>query len=438
MNGPSAWPPAQRRKPAAIFASLSGDDARPRLWRVIHACEYARDVLPTVEAQLAAGMRPYIVTPQGAGNAELYLSGRQQEQPRSLSLLRSWQDVRTWRKSILECDPENSADVVHAHSFASGMAAVRSIGGVVYDLEACIEELAISAGQCEPGSWMGRSFRVAEQFVVTRAATVVVHSSAMRNAARERGAAPENIFEIPHPIANDEIASGAELMRDIDALRAGSQSGEESVIIFAPHFASAANGEVSREQTAVLEGFALAARENANLRLIVETEAAESFCRTVDSASRLDVSERITVIDSTDSATAWQSADVVLAISQSIDDAVGAPGANQDPVLALARGKALLAGDTAQNRDATPEGRGCVWYEPGNSHDLARRLTFLARNPDFRRALGLAGRMYISDTRSMSAVGKKYQEAYQHAFSRRKSTGLGGGTVTLEPAANFG
>ena len=99
---------------------------RAKLWRVIHACEYARDVLNVVEGQVAVGMRPYIVTPQGAGTAELYLSGGKQDQPRSLSLLRSWQDVRNWRKSLLDCSPETSADLVHSHCFAAGMAAVPS------------------------------------------------------------------------------------------------------------------------------------------------------------------------------------------------------------------------------------------------------------------------------------------------------------------------
>src|SRR5215472_5287546 len=149
-------------------------DVRPRratarAWRVIHACEHARDVLPVVEGQVSAGMRPFIVTPQGAGTAELYLSSKRQEDQRSLSLLRSWQDVRNWRKSLLDCTPETSSDLVHAHSFAAGMAGVRSCPCVVYDLRGCIEEMAISAGLCEPGSWMGRSFRVAEQFVLSRA-----------------------------------------------------------------------------------------------------------------------------------------------------------------------------------------------------------------------------------------------------------------------------
>ncbi|MGZ7053840.1 MAG: hypothetical protein ACXVJ0_17400, partial [Candidatus Angelobacter sp.] len=121
---------------------------RTKAWRVIHACEYARDVLPVVEGQVAVGMRPFIVTPQGAGAAELYLSGRNQDQPRSLSLLRSWQDVRNWRKALLDCSPETTSDLVHAHCFAAGMAAVRSCSCVVYDLKACIEEMAISAGLC--------------------------------------------------------------------------------------------------------------------------------------------------------------------------------------------------------------------------------------------------------------------------------------------------
>ncbi len=147
--------PASRHG-AARHLQGGGPASRPRTaWRVIHACEYARDVLPVVEGQIAAGMRPYIVTPQGAGSAELYLARPNQEQARSFSLLRSWQDVRNWRKSILECDPETSADLVHAHAFAAGMAAVRSCGCVVYDLTGCIEELAIAAASLRTGQLDG-------------------------------------------------------------------------------------------------------------------------------------------------------------------------------------------------------------------------------------------------------------------------------------------
>src|SRR5215471_685390 len=73
---------------------VNAPKTRPRHWRVIHACENARDVLPVVEGQVLAGMRPFIVTPMGAGTAELYLAKRELEEPDGLSLLRAWQDVR--------------------------------------------------------------------------------------------------------------------------------------------------------------------------------------------------------------------------------------------------------------------------------------------------------------------------------------------------------
>src|ERR1051326_8190621 len=106
--------------------STYGESVRPKAWRVIHACEFARDVLPVVEGQVASGMRPYIVTPQGEGSAELYLSGHRQDQPRSLSLLRSWQDVRTWRKSIFDCDPENPPDSANTEAGWAALSAWRS------------------------------------------------------------------------------------------------------------------------------------------------------------------------------------------------------------------------------------------------------------------------------------------------------------------------
>src|SRR6478672_2235822 len=195
----SSFSTAQQREQSEGTGTLPRF-TKAKVWRVIHACEYARDVLPVVEGQVAVGMRPFIVTPQGAGTAELYLSGGNQDQPRSLSLLRSWQDVRNWRKSLLDCAPETTSDLVHAHCFAAGMAAVRSCGCVVYDFGACIEEMAISAGLVESGSWMGRSFRVAEQFILSRAAAVIVHSQGLKEAALERGAPPENIFLVPEPI----------------------------------------------------------------------------------------------------------------------------------------------------------------------------------------------------------------------------------------------
>lgn len=412
---------------------------RPRAWRVIHACEFARDVLPVVEGQVASGMRPYIVTPQGEGTAELYLSGRRQDQPRSLSLLRSWQDVRTWRKSILDCDPENSADIVHTHCFAAGMAAVRNIGGVVYDLRACIEELAMSAGQCEHGSWMGRSFRVAEQFVLARAGAVIVHSSGMRQAVLDRGAFSESVFLIPDPLPfADEPplvapASNENFLQHRFEIPAG------AVTFLVPQFATSSDSELRAEQKIILESFALARAENLRSCLLIEgvfTVALRSALE--EFTASLNIRGNVFLIDAPDSAGAWQSADVVLVTGELPADAVLARHENEICLNAMLFGKTLLAADVPRNRDVSPDGRGCLWFEDKNPRDLAFRISFLARNPAFRAALAAAGRFHVLETRSAVAIGEQYRQPYSYAFGRKRFTGPSTGLATLQPAANWG
>jgi len=430
-----------RSKQQNLWANLSpsaGEPTRARSWRVIHACEYARNVLPVVEGQIAAGMRPYIVTPQGAGSAELYLSGRGQDQPRSLSLLRSWQDVRNWRKSILDCDPENSADVLHGHCFAAGMAAVRNIGGVVYDFSACIEELAVSAGQCEPGSWMGRSFRVAEQFILSRAAAIVVHSLGMKHAAQERGAVPGSIFVIPDPLPFDESVPLPVLTTTEDFLQARFGFGPDAVSVFVPRFSEAAFSSLHSGQLATIESFALAVHQCSALRLIVEIEpSAATRAAIAERAAAFDIGDRVFIVEAADSTALWESSHILLATGDLPCDPVVARHGNEVCLAALCRGKALLAADVARNRDISPDGRGCLWFEHDNVRDLAYRLAFLGNNPEFRMALAAAGRFYILETRNSSVIGHKYRDAYQHAFSRRKSSGPGAGAVSLQPAANW-
>ncbi len=429
--------PSQKEESPRSVQGPFGDGTRPRSWRVIHACEYARDVLPVVEGQVAAGMRPYIVTPQGAGSAELYLSGRRQEQPRSLSLLRSWQDVRNWRKCILACYPENSADIVHAHCFAAGMAAVRNIGGVVYDLGACIEELAISAAQCEPGSWMGRSFRVAEQFILSRSAAVVVHSLGMKEAAFERGAPPENIFLVPDPLPFEEEAAPASFISRYDSLHQFSLPAD-AVSFFLPHSAGANENELRTEHTTILESLAIGRHENTGFRLLLEGLNEPSRKSVQARAKHLGVAGQILFVDPQHSAAAWDRADVIVATGDPPPDPVVARRANEISFLAMCRGKALLAADVPRNRDVSPDGRGCLWFEANNPRDLAFRLTFLARNPEFRTALAAAGRFHILETRGSKAIGQKYREVYRYAFSRKRSTGPGAGMASLQPAANWG
>ena len=408
--------------------------SRARAWRVIHACEYARDVLPVVEGQIAAGMRPFIVTPYGAGTAELYLSGKDQEQPRSLSLLRSWQDVRNWRKSLLDCEPETSSDVVHAHCFAAGMAGVRSVSCVVYDLRACIEEMAISARLCEPGSWMGRSFRVAEQFVLSRAAAVIVHSQGMKQAAIERGTLPENIFLVPDPIDQEEDPA---LFPDTDFLARRYSLAPETVSFFVPQFALEEAAELSVSAICALEGFALASNELPQFNLLLE--APESARKTINEhAGRLGIAAHVALVHQLDAPATMQSAHVVLALGETPSDSVAARQPNEICLKALWQGKSLLAADVPRNRDATPDGRGCLWFEAGNARDLGYRMAFLGRNPGFRTALGAAGRMYMFESRNPNVIGEKYDEAYRHASNRKKSGSAGPKAVNMEPAENWG
>ena len=174
------------------------DTPAVRAWSVVHACTQVRDILPLVDVQVSAGMRPFLVTPHGSGTPDLYLRSAE-ENTKAASLLTAWNDVRQWRRSLLAADPSQSAEIVHAHSFSSGMAAVRNFNAVVYDLHGCVEELAMGAGQCEAGSWLARSFRVAEQFILARANAIITHTSVMREAVLERGAPRENVFVVLLP-----------------------------------------------------------------------------------------------------------------------------------------------------------------------------------------------------------------------------------------------
>ena len=408
---------------------------RTKVWRVIHACEYARDVLPVIEGQVAFGMRPFIVTPQGAGTAELYLSGGNQEQPRSLSLLRSWQDVRNWRKSLLDCAPETSSDLVHAHCFAAGMAAVRSCSCVVYDLGACIEEMAISAGLCESGSWMGRSFRVAEQFILSRAAAVIVHSPGLQEAALERGAPRDAVFLVPEPISEDNEPPA--LSQDIDFLTRRFGFAPDSVSFFVPQFACDGQEQLLPAAISVLEGFALACNELPQFNLLLE--APEGARRAINEhTSRLGISQHVALVHQFDVPATMQNAHVIVAMGELPADPVAAREPNETCMKSLWQGKALLAADVPRNRDASPEGRGCLWFEAGNPRDLGYRIAFVGRNPEFRAALGAAGRMFIYETRNSSVIGQKYDEAYRFAASRKKSNGIGQNMIRLEAAENWG
>jgi glycosyltransferase involved in cell wall biosynthesis len=437
MSSPGARPVSRHETARHLHSDRSSAKAGT-LWRVIHACEYARDVLPLVEGQIAAGMRPYIVTPQGAGSAELYLARPNQEQVRTFSLLRSWQDVRNWRKSILECEPESSADLVHAHAFAAGMAAIRSCGCVVYDLTSCIEELAIAAQLCEPGSWMGRSFRVAEQFILSRASAVVVHSNGMKEAALERGAAPGSIFVIPEPLIIHEPEEDA-VSRYFAArtrLEAAENAPAAHTSFFVPELAPVDAARLPVAAEALLEAIAIARQDSPAFSVIVE--AAESFWPSLNElAARLAITDNLQLMTPANAQQSWTDCDVVIATASVPTSPVVARHASEICLKAMIGGKTLLAADIPRHRDVSPDGRGCLWFDPEDARDLGHRISFLAFNPEFRSALGAAGHSFITESRSLASIGEHYDAVYRHALSRKKTINTGQGMASFQVSPNY-
>lgn len=398
---------------------------------MIHACEYARDVLSLVENQVLAGMRPYIVTPRGAGSAEVYLNQQDLEEASTLSLMRAWQDVRNWRKSLLECDPENSADIVHTHSFASGMAAVRNLPCVVYDPEACIEELANSADQCERGSWMGRSFRVAEQFIISRAKAIIVHSLGMKAAVEERGVLRDNVFLIPEPLPQEVEGP---IFKD-NFLQGRFGIAEGAVIYFMPQTVGVSFENTIAGIAAVLEAFAAASAPDSRLLIEVTptTSTAVSGC-----AERSGVAKTVLPVEETDRDAVMQNADVVIVVGELPADPMLARHPNNTCLQALAQGRALLAADIPRNRDCSPQGSGCLWFKNGDVRELGHRMKFLAENPDFRKALGTSGRTHVLKTRNCTAIGQQYDAAYRHAIRQKRAGGPGQQAANLLPITSVG
>ncbi len=155
-----------------------------RAWRVVHACDSLRQVLPIVEAQAAIGIKPYVLTPEGECVGQSGFRTTSCEASKPVSLLKAWSEVRNWRRNFVNSEveagiPATHADLVHAHCFSAGMTAVRNSPAVVYSLYNFIENVPHPHGHTEQ-SWLARSFAVAEQFVFTRAGAVVVPSGAMR------------------------------------------------------------------------------------------------------------------------------------------------------------------------------------------------------------------------------------------------------------------
>lgn len=401
----SARRAARENKQDEARADETSRQAKPgaRKWHVVHACEYARDVVDLVDAQIAAGMQTYVVTRQvGALTAPAGTAAHGQPG----SLMQAWQDVRLWRKQLESYAAPISPlaqQVVHAHSFSSGMAAARSNAASVYDMETFVEDYAIAAGQCAERSWLARSFRAAEQFVFARTGAIVIHSSRLKAECEKRGVDPLNLFVIPDPIASVPVSLTAD--REWLNRNFGFTGGERQMVAL---FSSVANADAAFVE-ALLRGFALIRSEVETARLFVIAEGGKA-AQVRKLAHALEAEEAVFVLGENDEASALASADIVVS--------------SGDCKLAL-RGmlqrRAVLACDDSDHRDLSADGRGCLWHKPNDFRDIAHRGAFLARNADFRRALAEAGHRHIHEARDPERLGSMYDVVYAHAYARKRS-----------------
>ena len=313
-----------------------------RAWRVVHACDSLRQVLPVVEAQAAAGIKPYVLTPQGQCLDQSGFRDWRLEIPKPASLLKTWSEVRNWRRNFLSSEveaglPAADADLVHAHCFSAGMTAVRNSPAVVYSLYDFIENLPHCHGS-KDHSWLLRSFAVAEQFVFTRAGAVVVQSECLRNELLRRGCAAENVFLIPEPLSTPVM----EFLLEPQPAFVAKRKDDDAIVFFAPDIcldgAHARDGSavaaspasqpstsqpwtshpmLSRNADCLLEAFARVRREIRRARLFV---AATPACAAVllEKSTALGIADAIFAVSSADCGRAFAEADVIIALGDGL------------------------------------------------------------------------------------------------------------------------
>jgi len=398
--------------PSRVAPLSIASDARVNPWNVVHACERVRDVADIRESQLSVGMRPIVLTPTEVGI--LCDPGKKPE-----SLLKAWNHVRRWRKSITEI--ESNYDLVHAHSFAAGMASVRSTAATVYDVRAFVDQIANSDGRCEPNSWLARSFRVAEYFVLTRASVVVVHTPYQKKACLERGISVECVFEVPDPISLED--------------RPPVIPKNAIFTIVAPDVGC---GDDIAQTVNLLSAFQQLQAESERLRLVVAPEEKNELVLRQTSA-RLGLRDSVNIVslNSNGFAEWFAQADIIVAGvrargSAHLEFADALPSSTS--LAAMVAARPLLAADAAQTRNISPEGRGLLWYSIDSPHELAAQLVHLMRSEDLRGALAREGFEYIKQTRSPARVGGIYDQVYRFAVQRRRDRESPNAKIPLQPA----
>jgi|SRR5579859_229794 len=416
-----------------------------RPWRAIHACDSVHQVLPAVEAQAVVGMRPYVLTPQGECLKQSCFRTRRLEAPKPVSLLNAWGEVRKWRRNLMETEvergiPAANADLVHAHCFSAGMAAVRNCPAVVYDFSRAIESTAHthagshgnshSHSSSKDLSWLARSFAVAEQFVLTHAGAVVVHAGTMREGALRRGCAPENVFQISEPLSPEVL----DFLAGPESLVPGKTDDQEGIVFFAPDVCLQADPAASQQAIQniefLLQAFALWRQEIVSARLFVMATAA-CAATLLERATALGIADFVFAVPADECERMFAESHVVIALGETSQESApenlfagsstACPHNFSSALGSMIAGRALLAADSSCHRDLSPHGRGLLWFRNGDVQDLASRAAFLARNPDLRDALAATARRHLLETRSPEAVGCQYDAVYQHVFARRKT-----------------
>src|SRR5262249_28928342 len=147
----------------------------------------------------------------------------------------------------------------------------------------------------------------------------------------------------------------------------------DTVSFFVPQFAREGATELSESAISVLEGFALASNELPQFNLMLE--APESARKAINEhAGRLGIAAHVALAHQLDVPATMQCAHVVVALGEIPKDPVAARQPNEVCLKSLWQGKTLLAADVARNRDATPDGRGCLWFEADNPRDIGYRM----------------------------------------------------------------
>jgi glycosyltransferase involved in cell wall biosynthesis len=373
--------------PPANLSSESADERAMRPWRVLHTCERTSTVVALAEAEIIVGMTPQVLS------REFWKT-----ESHNVSLLTTWDDVRDWRRALNEAEAVNSFHLVHAHSFAAAMAGVRGSLPLVYDFACTLDEL--TSDESHPGAWLLRSFRVAEQFALSRASAVVTHSRMMAKIAHDRGAAKASVFRIPPPFVPEKLT--------IDQPWAHAQDIEPARDFVVLALANNKGVEFS------LSAFASLARELPNAVLLLECEERDRVA-IMRLAQELKVVDSLRCISSQERGSALPCANLVLALP------TGNPGArsNQGMLAAMGDAKPVVAADVFENRECSEDGAGCLWFHENDIEDLSKRILHLSNKEEFRRELGESGRQYLLSTRAPEVIGRAYDEVYRHAQSRR-------------------